>query len=242
VPQTLPLASLLGKTISYEVEPYEDGHLIHVFGEVVEVRAKEKDLEAALTLNAAGIRTTVTLNSDAITYGDFAIHEDHGADAGSELKLLHLDVRPAEFSHGMAFADLTFDVADRDQVHESFGCYPEDMTDKAMAETLVFLFTNTPIGIEAPLVLVLPGEKQIRVMASCLVKDPELFNTAVSVAGRESGRDDDWSPSCAGEAVFEAFLGANQSSAILDYGLELTTWTYPKTPSLDWEEKAWAGV
>ena len=62
----------------------------------------------------------------------------------------------------------------------------------------------------------------MKVLLTVHVDDPDLFNVVAASAGRETGRDNDWSPENAAEAIFDAWCAANDSPSPDLIGIEFT--------------------
>lgn len=227
------LASLIGKTISFSADASPSNRAVSIYGEAIHFSPEMHDTDAGLMLQDGEFITSIALTPAAMNDGVIRIHEG-GDDAGVEINVTALDVGKPAFSAGTAHVEMNFQVDDRDEVQDSFDAAPEALTGHAMADVLFMPFMDGEIGVSARKVRVLPGKKKVQVLISAEITDPCRFNALISEAGRQAGRDDDWSPSCAGEAIFEAFLGANDAAAILDYGLELMDETYPEEPSQEW--------
>lgn len=211
-----PLCSLVGEKLSY-LAPIDDERSQQIWGTVTAIVPEHDGSDARMTLEENDIVVTLELSWDTLSYGTFRRHPAEGLSV--DIQITHLDVGPARFQAGPAAVTLEFSVCDRKEFKESFGVAPEDATAHEI-DWLFEPFSVFPFGVGDRKVTLVPGRKKLLVTISANIEDPALFNAEISEAGRLSGRDDDWSPKDAAEALSEAFFGANDTGPSVDYGVE----------------------
>ena len=70
-----------------------------------------------------------------------------------------------------------------------------------------------------------PETDGFSVVLTAEITEPRLFQTRVAEAAREAGRDRDWAPKDAAEAIFEGWFGANDTGSPADSGFEVVAQT-----------------
>ena len=127
---------------------------------------------------------------------------------------------PASFHKGRATVDIEFRIVDEDALKEAFETPLALLRDDHLSDILFMPFTEAAFGAENKRISLRHEGDRLHVTLSADITDPDLFYREVSIAGQRSGRDADWTPVSVEDALFEAFLGANSSASLVDYGLE----------------------
>ena len=230
------LASLVGEILTIKALLVDQETNIEIFGEVTGITSDVSNNADTLTLKNDMMTLTVSMTYDLVEDATFTVHNYHGGGKNVDIEVISLDVGSPLFEAGMAHVEMTFSVIDDDEVFENFGAKAQDLTGEAMADILFPPLKSGPIGIDHHTIKVLPGTDTISVLISAYISDPALLNQIVSEAGRESGLDYEWSPQNAGAALFEVFLGSNDTGAIIDYGVELQAETHPSVEDQKWKD------
>ncbi|MCE6958359.1 hypothetical protein LAZ40_04720 [Cereibacter sphaeroides] len=143
-------------------------------------------------------------------------------------------VKPPAFGPGLHRCRVILGSIDEDTFRDHFGVSSAHVTARLMS-SLVFLPmipAMDTIGAELKSIEVGPhasvahGEG-LEVTLTVDVFAPRLFSNKVAEAGREAGRDGDWTPETAADAIFEGWFGANEVGSPVDMGFEIVTWSSP---------------
>jgi hypothetical protein len=230
------LASLVGEILTIKALLVDQETNIEIFGEVTGITSDVSNNAATLTLKNDMMTLTVSMTYDLVEDATFTVHNYQGGGKNVDIEVISLDVGSPLFEAGMAHVEMTFAVIDHEDIVENFNAKAQDLTGEAMADILFPPLKSGPIGIDHHTVKVLPGAETVSVLISAYISDPVLLNDIVSEAGRNSGRDSDWSPETAGAALFEAFLGSNDTGSIIDYGIELQTEAHHSMEDPKWKD------
>lgn len=138
-----------------------------------------------------------------------------------------LPIASAKFENGRHVCEVDITVEDAKELKESLGLRKLDNSarlSRALQDIIFTPFREQDFGATlCDLTATCTGD-EIKVRLEVDVTDARLFNHAIAVKGRQSGFDDDWVPSDAGEAIFEAWCGSNDSASPDSYGLSMDDW------------------
>lgn len=224
----IPLNKLLGENVSYvyACENVHDGQVLSLFGKVVDVKPENENagVDAKIVFEVNEVRSCIELSWDAVTYGELSLIRDGQT---IPLEVTDTDVGLPSYPNGTATVEFLFSVDDADTIKESFGNRLKTLKGEDLADSMLAPFSFDPFGVGTPKIELHIGNDIVVATLTAEITDAALLHHKVSQAGRLAGRDNDWEPDCAAEALYEAFLGANDASSILDYGFELS---FARTP------------
>jgi hypothetical protein len=148
--------------------------------------------------------------------------------AGRMLNDASLD--PA-FPAGPQSMTIKMKITDRQEFASSFGAFPSKAKGENMA-AVFYPFTKGDSGFDLTSINVKARGEDFHLTISGMIRDPHLLLQTAALGGRCSGRDSDYVPKTADDAIFELFYGSNDASAAMDYGLEIEEWEEekPKEP------------
>lgn len=217
---------LMGENVSY-IHPLENGEILSLCGKVVDLKPEKEGagLDAAIAFEAGQVRTCMELSWEAVSYGEFSLIKD-----GHEtpIDITDLDVGVPSYANGIAMVEFVFRIDDPDQIKESFDKPVKRLKGQDLADSMLAAFSSDPFGVGSYTIdLRIVGDNMMALLTA-EITDAALLHTKVSQAGRAAGRDSDYEPVSAADALYEAFLGANDASSILDYGFEMVTARDPK--------------
>ena len=116
-------------------------------------------------------------------------------------------------------------ITDLPAFRAHFGKDVDAVSGEDLADAIIRSYAgDRDIGARLDGVGVAAAGQHLTVLIDATIFAPEIFHIRVAAAGRQSGLDRDWVPRDAGEAIFEAFWGANDSGSPCDMGLEIIDW------------------
>lgn len=130
------------------------------------------------------------------------------------------------FSAGTHACRIQIRVSDPVAFAEDFGAGPEDISEAILRERVfVPALDEAKMGARLLGAVPTPETDGFSVVLTAEITEPRLFQTRVAEAARETGRDRDWSPKDAAEAIFEGWFGANDTGSPADSGFEVVAQT-----------------
>ena len=142
-----------------------------------------------------------------------------------------------QFEAGVFISEIEVEISDREEFIEHFelpagfdgaivatrlaGRFIDPFEDRDFGATLL----ETAVEMEGDLM-------KVRITAE--ITEPRLFNQRVAHVARDCGHDHDYTPTSAGDAIFQAWCGLNDTPSPADIGLQINTWRdATETPSID---------
>lgn len=122
---------------------------------------------------------------------------------------------------------VTLRIDDIETFEDHFGVHPSELSERKLRDQLVFPADSRPSGAKLIEIESSVEADRLHLKIAVEITDPLLFQARASVAGRQSGRDKDWYPETASEAIYDFYVASNDSPIPLDCGYELLDWKAP---------------
>lgn len=133
-----------------------------------------------------------------------------------------IPVGAPRFAAGKHWCRVDISVTDPQAFAEWFAVAPEDVSTDNLTERLFSPFSITTFGATLEEVLIeRRSPENLTVLLGARIHDPRIFNESVADAGRVSGFESDWQPKDAGEAIFEAWCGLNDTPSPDGIGIQI---------------------
>ncbi len=136
-------------------------------------------------------------------------------------------VAPPNFEAGRHSCEIKIRITDRAEFLEHFGLPKDFDAETATRQLKMFLlepFSAEEFGARLEDVQVEVTKRKLKISITAEITDARLFNQRISLAARQCGFDDDYVPETAGDAIFEAWCGCNESPSPDTMGLEIEDW------------------
>ena len=134
-------------------------------------------------------------------------------------------VGPCALREGDVRCEVRLRITEPEPFRDHFGKEPEEISGEDLAGTLIHSYADDlDIGARLDGVEVAVDGKSLVVAILATIRAPDIFHLRAAAAGRQAGLDRDWAPKDAGEAIFEAFWGSNDSGSPADMGFEILDW------------------
>lgn len=137
----------------------------------------------------------------------------------------------ATFSGGIHVCEVIMTITDAEAFEDAFGIRP-DQTRAGIFADEVFRQADVEGRLGADLFGIgsVPTQDGFKVKLCVGVEEPDLFVMKAAALGRENGRDRDWTPVNAADAIFEVWFGSNDTGSPEDSGFNVVQVTDPADP------------